>query len=54
METTLDDNVTYHTGAIYTEKENDMSWLIKQGAFFDENETGQQRDQLYSNGIWSG
>ena len=34
-------------GAVYVENKIELSWSIRMGAVYDENEKGQQRDQLY-------
>ena len=39
--------MTDHTNAMYTENKIDLSWLIRLGAIYDENQTGQECDRLY-------
>ena len=41
MKMRQDKNVIDHTGAIYAENETELSWLIRNGVDYDEDETGQ-------------
>ena len=37
MKTRHDNNVTNHIGAVNTENETELSWLIRSGAIYDKN-----------------
>lgn len=44
MKTRHENDVTDHTGAVHTENDIKLLWLIESGADYDENQIGQQRD----------
>ena len=40
MKTKQDNNVGHHTGAIYIENDNELSWLIESGVVYNQNQIG--------------
>ena len=40
MKMTQSNNVTSHIGAVYIKNKIELSWLIRQGVIYDENEIG--------------
>lgn len=39
-----------YAGAVYTENETELSWLIRPGVAYDDNQTEQWCDQAYTYG----
>ena len=44
MKTRQNNDMTYHTGGVYAENGNELSWQIRSSANYDENQIGWQRD----------
>ena len=51
MKMTLHNNVTNRTGAVYAENYSKLSWPIRHGAIYDENDIRQQCDWSYRCGL---
>ena len=45
MKTRQDNDMTNHTGVVYVENKTKLSCSIEPSAVYDENKTGQRRDQ---------
>ena len=45
MKTTQDKNMTDRIGVVYVQNKTELLFLIEPGAFYDENQTTQRRNQ---------
>ena len=45
MKTKHGNDMTDHIGMVYAENDIELSWLIRLGAVYDENQTKQQYDR---------
>ena len=51
MKTIQDNDVTCCAGAVYDKNNIELSWPIRSGADYDENQIGQLRDLSYRCGL---
>ena len=48
MKMKQDNDVTNHTGVVYTKNKFKLLWFIELGVLYDENQTGQWHDRSYT------
>lgn len=52
MKTRYVNDLIDRIGTVYVENDTELLWLIRPGAIYDENKTGEQLDRSYIYGLY--